>query len=177
MGFIDATFGQLSVHNSVSLHTHTPILNWEHSRSVTLYEIPALCPLTVATFIQGLYVDLLLSFNICCQLIFVGREYIGCRTITPIVSTKCWSEQKMKIIPLIYCSYRIDVGNWKTIVAVALTLRDKCHIAHSSYLIHCLASVYQFISSFSCAGIRKLLSFHDFKTFVWYYHLMFSKIF
>lgn len=77
----------------------------------------------------------------------VGREYIGCHTITLLclhwetsaAVTKCWSRQKMKIIQLIYCSYWIDVGNWVTIIMVGLRLHDKHQITHSfDLLVYCL---------------------------------------
>lgn len=81
-----------------------PYYHCECSRSVTLYKMLVLSSLTVATFIQEEYVGLLLSFNICWQLIItvcsVGREYIGCHTIILLCLlcctsvTKCWVGKK-----------------------------------------------------------------------------------
>lgn len=100
--------------------------HWECSRSVTLYKMLALSSLTVATFIQEEYVGLLLSFNICCQLIViifsVGREYIGCCTIILLcllwetsAVTKCLSKRKKKK-RFSNCSYWTnlwtDVSEW-----------------------------------------------------------------
>lgn len=111
------------------------------------------------------------QFHICCQLIgtimlCVGREYIGCHTITLLclrwetsaAVTKCWSRQNTKIIQLIYCSYWIDVGNWVTIIMVGFRFTwqtsnySQFRFFGLLFTIQ-LQSLYQFFISF--ARIRK----------------------
>ena len=80
-------------------HSHTltcshPFYNCEPSRSVALYETPALCPHTVATFIKGQFVGLLLSFSI---LLPVDRHHKAPQaenTLAVVQSSHCVSSEK-----------------------------------------------------------------------------------
>lgn len=91
--------------------------------------MPALSSLTVATFIQGQYVGLLLSFNICCQLIVsivLCRQRIHWLSYNhPIVSAlrniSCdkmleYAKNECDCTPLLQLLELMSVTEWLTIV-------------------------------------------------------------
>lgn len=103
-----------SLHKCNPTCTHTnAYYSWEHSRSSTTYESPALFLFTVATFIQGQNVGLLLSFNI---FLPVKRHYNGLceeNTLAVTQSSDCVASEKHELWWLTgqkksYCSYQTD---------------------------------------------------------------------